>query len=164
MRNWYPELLSAVSAQRDAAFGRTGIASRWFGWLAGKGSSDVSGGALRQTIADLNSRQQDMAFLSDVAQLFQACRTVEEICNVARDRLQGLSRQLSGALYLMSETKEYLENVMAFGAIEPSAAFFVPGDCWSLRCGRPHQLSRGHDAIAARTWTQARATGISACR
>jgi diguanylate cyclase (GGDEF)-like protein len=104
-------------------------------------------GVLEQRIASLNSRQQDMAFLSDVAQLFQACRTIDEVCKVARDRLQGLSPDLSGALYLMAETNEYLENVMAWGAVKASGAFFTPSDCWALRCGRRHQVSRGHDGI-----------------
>jgi diguanylate cyclase (GGDEF)-like protein len=104
-------------------------------------------GILEQRIASLNSRQQDMAFLSDVAQLFQACRTIEEVCKVARDRLQGLSPDLSGALYLMGETNKCLENVMAWGAVQASGAFFMPSDCWALRCGRPHQVSKGHDSI-----------------
>lgn len=89
-----------------------------------------------------------MAFLSDVAQLFQACRTIDEVCKVARDQLQDLSPRLSGAFYLMAETNEYLENVMTWGAVEKSAAFFAPSDCWALRCGRPHQVSKGHDGIA----------------
>jgi diguanylate cyclase (GGDEF)-like protein len=121
---------------------------RWLGWLRGNTPAKATADAtLEQTIASLYSRQQDTAFFRDVAQLFQACRTIEEVSKVARDRLQGLSPNLSGALYLMAETNEYLENVMTWGAIEPSNAFFAPDDCWAMRCGRPHQVNKGHDSI-----------------
>ena len=49
-----------------------------------------TGETMERTIADLSRRQEDMAFLGGVAQLFQACRTVAEVCDVARDRLESL--------------------------------------------------------------------------
>ena len=104
--------------------------------------------AMERTIADLSRRQEDMAFLGGVAQLFQACRTVAEVCDVARDRLESLSPHLSGALYLMSEGRDYLDNVMAWGGIDASSAAVAPHDCWALRRGRPHQVGRSNDAIA----------------
>lgn len=138
MRNWYPGL--PVAAHGSDTSG-TDPRRWWRPWRRGKRS--VGNGSLEQTIAELNSRQKDMAFLGDMAQLFQACRTLEEVGRVARDRLQTLSPDLSGALYLMNETREHLESAMAWGTVEPSGAFFAPGDCWALRCGRAHQAHRG---------------------
>jgi diguanylate cyclase (GGDEF)-like protein len=143
MRNWYPGLPTAAHGSDTSGTGRR---RRWRFWRRGKRSD--GDGSLEQTIAELNSRQKDMAFLGDMAQLFQACRTLEEVGRVARDRLQSLSPGLSGALYLMNETREHLESVMAWGTVEPTGVFFAPGDCWALRCGRPHQAHRGDDAMA----------------
>lgn len=144
MRNGYPGLPTVGGDGDDAGGG--GSRRRWRFWRRGHRSDE--NGNLAQTVAELNSRQRDMAFLGDVAQLFQACRTVEEVGRVATDRLQSLSPSLSGALYLMSESREYLENVAAWGTVEASNAVFAPGDCWALRCGRPHQAHKGHDAVA----------------
>jgi diguanylate cyclase (GGDEF)-like protein len=150
VKNWYQELPNAAGAHDDDGSRRTGLMRRCLGWLAGNrfGDRSTRGDALERTVADLNSRQKDMAFLGEVGQLFQACRTVEEVCNVARDRLQSLSPKLSGALYLVGETKEYLENAMSWGAFEATGACFAPSDCWAVRRGRAHQVSKGHDAIA----------------
>lgn len=132
----------------------SGLAPRlrrgWRDWLrrSRPATPPQAGVALKQTIAEMNSRQEDMTFLGEVTRLLQACRTVEEVCNVARDRLQSISPKLSGALFLMSETNEYLENTMTWGSIKPSSVFLAPGDCWALRCGRPHQLGKGQGAIA----------------
>lgn len=144
-----PKMSVEAAAPRHARR-RSRSAEGWLGWFGRSRSRrrSAAGDGLDRTLADLNSRQEDLAFLSDVGQLFQACRTIEEVCNVAKDRLQSLSPHLSGALFLMSEGRDYLEGVMAWGAIEASAASLAPSDCWALRCGRPHQLSRGHEGIA----------------
>lgn len=124
------------------------------GWLGGlrapamPAAAAASDGHLDRAIADLNSRQEDLAFLSDIGQLFQACRTIDEVCDVARDRLQSISPALSGSLFLRSDGSDYLESAMAWGAIDASDASIAPSDCWALRRGRPHQLGKGHDGIA----------------
>ncbi len=106
MRNWHPGL-PAVSREDGKRQARSGLRQKLIGWLTGGRSRRraPAAGTLEHQIASLNSRQKDMAFLSHMAQLLQACRSLEEMCKVARDQLQGLSPQLSGALYLMAETQ-----------------------------------------------------------
>ncbi len=149
MRFRYPAWLTIARERRDGGTNRARPSRKWLAGRRGSASSSgAAGETLERTIAGLSSRQHDTAFFRDVAQLFQACRTIEEVSKVARDRLQGISPNLSGALYLTGQTEDYLENVMAWGAVEASSAFFAPDDCWALRCGRPHQVSKGHDAIS----------------
>lgn len=97
--------------------------------------------------ACLGSRQREMAFLCELGQLLQGCRTVEEVCNVARSRLQRLSPDLSGALYLMNPAGHYLETVMAWGSIPGAEGYFPPDECWALRCGKPHQIGTDESDI-----------------
>lgn len=146
MSKWYAGLPTVL---RKGGVRRRGLLRGWLRLLARRrsGKAAAARGTLQQAVASLSSRQKDMAFLGEAAQLFQACRSIEEICKVARDGLQGLSPGLSGALFLTAEADEYLENVMVWGAVEESDASFAPSDCWALRCGRPHQVSRGHDGI-----------------
>lgn len=106
------------------------------------------GGLPQSWLARLEKNRSDGAYIGEVAQLFQACRSIQEICNVARSRLQGISPNLSGALYLSSNAGEYLENVMTFGPTSHAADIFAPGDCWALRCGRPHLVDQTDNLIA----------------
>jgi len=149
MRIRYPAWLTMARGRRGGSTGDAGPMRKCLGRLqSGPPRGGAAGDTLERTLAGLNTRQHDTAFFRDVSQLFQACRTIEEVCKVARDRLQGLSPNLSGALYLTGQTDDYLENVMTWGAVEASSAFFATDDCWALRCGRPHQVNRGHDAIS----------------
>ncbi|MGD9866571.1 MAG: diguanylate cyclase [Hyphomicrobiales bacterium] len=99
-------------------------------------------------VGDVSGRRRDMAFLGEVGHLFQACHSVQEVCNVARARLQRLSPRLAGVLYLTSADGEYLETAMTWGKIKAPETSFPPDDCWSLRCGRPHLVDRDDGALA----------------
>lgn len=152
MKSLFSKLLTARYASRAKSGSTADLAQKVFGWFGKNGTDDapLAPGVLKQIVTSLGDHQQDTNFLSQVTQLFHACWTVEEVCNVAKNRLQRLSPKLSGALYLMSETDEYLENAMAWGKVQVSGGLFTPDDCWALRCGRPHQVGKGDDTIACR--------------
>lgn len=147
MRDSYLKLLGALTS--SAARGRDLVLSApdWLGRLRGDELPVVHLPALPSTTRIRPDTHDDMAFLSEVGQLFQACRTVEEVCHVARNRLRSLSPKLSGGLYLMNEDSEYLENVMTWGQMTQGNELFAPQDCWGFRCGRPHLVGRDDEAI-----------------
>jgi len=99
-------------------------------------------------VARLSRGRSDGAILSEVTQLFQACKSIQEICKVARNRLQSIAPELSGALYLTSFAGEHLETTMTWGALEAKEDIFAPDDCWALRCGRPHMVDNVDETIA----------------
>lgn len=121
------------------------------GWL-GRRAEDRAGtpptNPSAPSDASASGSHDDMTFLSETNRLFQACRTVEEVCSVARNRLKGLSPKLSGSLYLMPEGSDYLENVATWGRMDPRQDRFAPNDCWGFRSGRAHFVEAGGDAIA----------------
>ena len=128
MSNYYPILRSGIGGRGLKRNGMSGLAWSW--------------------LAKLSNGHGDDTKLGEVTQLFQACKSLEEICKVARNRLQAISSDLSGALYLTSTTGEYLETVMSWGAMEPDEDIFSPDDCWALRCGRPYMVDCLDDLIA----------------
>ncbi len=149
MTSSYAKFFRAIDAHRFATLDVTGLAQKWFGQNGhdhdhdrGTEPETRSGGGRSQDRSDsaAGRQEEDMAFLGEAGQLLQACRSVEEVCNVARNRLQRVSPGLSGALYLMNDNNDYLENRMVWGDMDRSEEFFAPGDCWALRCGRPHQV------------------------
>lgn len=150
MHDSYSKFLKALT--RSAAQGRELVlgAPRLLGKSPGlRGDNTLPAVYLSAppATAIVSDAHDDMAFLSEVGQLFQACRTIEEVCNVARNRFRNLSPRLSGALYLMNDGAEYLENAMTWGRMGTPGDLFAPSDCWALRCGRPHLVGRGDDAI-----------------
>lgn len=104
--------------------------------------------ALERTIVRLSSRQREMAVLGEMGNLFQACRTVEEACDVARDQLRRLFPKLSGALYLMSPCCKELDRVAQWGEADGLPHDFRPDDCWALRRGKPHEVGGEQLAVA----------------
>jgi diguanylate cyclase (GGDEF)-like protein len=128
MNGSYTKLLSAIGARGSNGAGAPGMSKSW--------------------LARLSKGRSDDAVLGEVTQLFQACKSVQEICKVARNRLQAISPDLSGALYLTSTAGEHLEAVMTWGAFEAVEDIFTPDDCWALRRGRPHLVDRANDLIS----------------
>lgn len=99
-------------------------------------------------LSQLGKGRSDDVVLGEVTKLFQACKSLEEVCRVARSRLQAISPNLSGGLYLANAAGDYLENVMTWGAMEASDQMFAPDDCWALRCGRPHLVDHKDNLVA----------------
>lgn len=104
--------------------------------------------ALERTVVRLRNRQREMSVLGEMGNLFQACRNVEEACEVARDQLSRLFPDLSGTLFLMSPCCKELDRVAQWGVVEGLKDGFRPDDCWALRRGKPHEFGGDQQAVA----------------
>ena len=96
-------------------------------------------------IAELEQRTREIGLLNELGDLLQSCLGVEDAYAVIKQSAQRLFPEESGALYLISASRNQVEAVATWGAPPaiPDAAVFAPDDCWALRRGQPHVVEGG---------------------
>jgi diguanylate cyclase (GGDEF)-like protein/PAS domain S-box-containing protein len=89
---------------------------------------------LQRSVLELERHNQEMRLVGEMVELIESCRSI-------RRRLPLLLHNTSGALYMMTPSRNFLESVGRWG--EPTYDFektLEPGDCWGLRRNKPHGM------------------------
>jgi diguanylate cyclase (GGDEF)-like protein/PAS domain S-box-containing protein len=96
---------------------------------------------LTQTLAEkvtaLEVRNQEGIKLAEMNEFLQACLTIEEAKQTLADLLMPLFTDVSGAVYLINNSHNFLEIIAAWGTID-SHHIIESNECWGLRRGSPH--------------------------
>jgi diguanylate cyclase (GGDEF)-like protein/PAS domain S-box-containing protein len=96
---------------------------------------------MQHRLALLEQHSSENVLLKELGDLLQICRTVDEAYPIIARYAQQLVPVGSGALYLMHEVDEPVENVAAWGETPPAEAELAVNECWALRRGRLHLVS-----------------------
>lgn len=97
---------------------------------------------LQRSVLELERRNQEMRLVSEMVELLESCRSLDEAHNVISRRLPILLRGTRGVLYMTAASGNLLESVSHWG--EPSGGFdkiLDPDDCWALRRNKPHGMA-----------------------
>ena len=97
---------------------------------------------LQRSVLELERRNQEMRLISEMVELLESCRNLDEAHNVITRRLPLLLRGTRGVLYMNAESRNLLESVSHWG--EPADEFdkiLDPEDCWALRRNKPHGMA-----------------------
>jgi diguanylate cyclase (GGDEF)-like protein len=89
-------------------------------------------------VTELERRNQEVLLINEMADLLQSCLTVEEAYRVIAESLSRLFGEESGALCLLSSSRNILEAVAVWGDAPVGEDHFLPNACWALRRGRVH--------------------------
>lgn len=76
--------------------------------------------------------------LSEMGELLQTCRSLEEVSTVIRQFAEQIFPADSGTVWAISESRNIVEATTSWGGSSPAESVFAPEDCWALRQGRPH--------------------------
>jgi len=104
---------------------------------------------LQGSVLELERRNQEMRLVGEMVELLESCHSVEEAYEVITFRIPPILHGTSGALYMMTPSRNLLECLSHWG----NAPFdfdktFDPEDCWALRRNKPHGMEReGSDLI-----------------
>lgn len=90
-----------------------------------------------QRIAQMEARAEQLGLLSDMGELLQSSRGMEDAREVIDLFLKRIFPVHSGAVYVLDENHGLGEVLAMFGEQEV-ASVINPKDCWALRRGRPH--------------------------
>ena len=97
---------------------------------------------LQHSVLELERRNQEMRLVSEMVELLESCRNLDEAHSVISRRLPLLLRGTRGVLYMIASSCNLLESVSHWG--EPDRAFdkvLDPEDCWALRRNKPHGMA-----------------------
>ena len=97
---------------------------------------------LQRSVLELERRNQEMRLVSEMVELLESCRNLDEAHNVISRRLPLLLRGTRGVLYMIAASRNLLESASHWG--EPSGEFdkiLDPDDCWALRRNKPHGMA-----------------------
>jgi diguanylate cyclase (GGDEF)-like protein/PAS domain S-box-containing protein len=98
--------------------------------------------ALESNVRQLEAFHRDGEALSRMAELLQSCNHHTEAYAVVHETAAQLFANIPGALYIFRDSRDVLEHAGAWGFEAPPDPTIAPDDCWSLRLGRPHYVSR----------------------
>src|SRR5258705_415224 len=96
---------------------------------------------LQRSVLELERRNQEMRLVSEMVELLESCRSLEEAYEIISRRLPLLLQNTSGTLYMMTASRNFLESVGRWG--DPIYDFektVDPEDCWALRRNKPHGM------------------------
>ena len=120
---------------------------------------------LQRSVLELEQRNQEMRLVGEMVELLESCRSPEEAYGVVTRGIVHLLQDTSGALYMITLSRNMLEIVGRWG--EPALAFekiFDPEDCWALRRNKPHGIeSEGSDLICKHVESAGGAPEASLC-
>jgi diguanylate cyclase (GGDEF)-like protein/PAS domain S-box-containing protein len=81
----------------------------------------------------LRQYNRELAFLNHMSDLFQACRTQEEMCSVLASVCKQLFPSDIGFLYMLNDSQTHLEVVASWGNPLPHVQVCSVNDCQALR-------------------------------
>jgi hypothetical protein len=117
---------------------------------------------LHRTTAQLN---REARLLSELSDLLQSCRSLDEAYRLIAERAQVLFPGLSGALGMIANSRDVVDVAATWGTPSMAGQFFPLADCWALRRGRPQLLDSDPAAVrCAHTLDPRGRNGRSACR
>lgn len=93
---------------------------------------------LAHYIEELEERNREIGLLSQMGDLLQACKKVEESYIIIAQSVSQLFPYYSGGLYIFNASRNLLDGVSFWGEKPPGEEMFPPDDCWALRRGRSH--------------------------
>jgi diguanylate cyclase (GGDEF)-like protein/PAS domain S-box-containing protein len=93
---------------------------------------------LEAWVNELEHRAREMSLLSELADMLRACHTTEEAYSVIVRIAQQIFPSQSGALYVITSSRNLVQTAALWGKAPGSARTFVPDECWALRRGRIH--------------------------
>ncbi len=94
---------------------------------------------LESSLVIVGQTYREVSLLGELSSFLQACETPQEAYDCLRRYGPRLFPDSSGALYLLGEGSELLEEQLSWGGLDEADASFYSNECWALRRGRPHQ-------------------------
>ena len=89
-------------------------------------------------VDDLEARNRESAIVNEMADFLQTCTTFEDAYSVFSHSMQKLFPDTSGAIFVISASRNLADAVSAWGSFPESEGLFAPDECWGLRRGRAH--------------------------
>jgi len=102
------------------------------------------GRGLESMMAELSRRNQEITLFSKMNDFLQSSTTEAEAYSIIAETVTQLFPEDSGAVLVLSASRDMLEAAAVWGLLPPSNVIFPPNECWAHRRGQVH-LGVGHE-------------------
>ena len=99
---------------------------------------NAANAVLTKQATRLIQRNQEITLFSKMNDFLQASTTEAQAYSVISGTISQLFPGDSGAIFLLSPTRDSLEAAAVWGATPPTAPAFKPEECWAHRRGQAH--------------------------
>ncbi|MEO7726469.1 MAG: GGDEF domain-containing protein [Burkholderiales bacterium] len=103
---------------------------------------------LRSQATELSKRNQEIVLFSKMNDFLQTSTTEAEAYSIISDVVTQLFPDDSGAVFVLSTSRNMLEAAAVWGPLPPANVIFPPNECWAHRRGQAH-LVVGHERRCA---------------
>ncbi len=93
---------------------------------------------LRSQAAELSKRNEEITLFSKMNDFLQTSTTEAEAYSVVSDVVTQLFPADSGAVFVLSASRNMLEAAAVWGPAPPANVIFPPNECWAHRRGQSH--------------------------
>lgn len=102
---------------------------------------------LKTLWSDAAQQNYNITSLNEMSELLQTCLKLEEVYSVVATFAGRIFSEESGALYVLSNSKNLLEKVATWGEDPPIISVFTPDDCWAVRRSRVYRYEEGRPSL-----------------
>jgi diguanylate cyclase (GGDEF)-like protein len=100
--------------------------------------------ALTRQAAELSKRNHEITLFSKMNDFLQTSATEAEAYSIISETVTQLFPEDSGAVFVLSASRNMLEAAAVWGPLPPTNVIFPPGECWAHRRGQGH-VGIGHE-------------------
>jgi diguanylate cyclase (GGDEF)-like protein len=96
---------------------------------------------LEEKTLKLEAKKRELIYLSDMADMLYCCESEDEMYQVVALTCSNLFPNMSGCIYIIANSKNYVQMNSFWGDKRNSKEIFSLSDCWALRRGKFNLLS-----------------------
>lgn len=96
---------------------------------------------LEEKTLKLEATKRELIYLSDMADMLYSCESEDEVYQVVALTCSHLFPNMSGSIYIIGNSKNYVEMKSLWGSEQSSKEIFLQSECWALRRGKFNLLS-----------------------
>ncbi|MBD2563639.1 MULTISPECIES: diguanylate cyclase [Nostoc] len=96
---------------------------------------------LEEKALELEAKKRELIYLSDMADMLYSCESENEMYQVVALTCSKLFPKMSGSIYIIANSKNYVQMNSFWGGQRSSKEIFSLSDCWALRRGKLNLLS-----------------------
>lgn len=96
---------------------------------------------LEEKTLELEAKKRELIYLSDMADMLYSCESEDEVYQVVALTCSKLFPNMSGSIYIIANSKNYVQMNSFWGDQKSSKEIFSLSDCWALRRGKFNLLS-----------------------
>ncbi|QLE50525.1 diguanylate cyclase [Nostoc sp. C057] len=102
---------------------------------------------LEEKTLKLEAKKRELIYLSDMADMLYCCESEDEVYQVVALTCSKLFPNMSGCIYIIANSKNYVQMNSFWGDKRTSKEVFSLSECWALRRGKFNLLSSGNSGL-----------------